>query len=74
MHEIDIAQDQLDYVGLLAAPAFRLFTSPAALASGLYHAFQGFHSGTDAITFEGTSRSRCGRRAPWTWAPMEPTR
>lgn len=53
MQEFDIVQDQLEYVGLLAVPAFRLFATPAALASGLYHAFQGFHSGADAITFDG---------------------
>lgn len=52
MRQLDIVQDQLQYVGLLASPAFRYFTNPAALASGLYHAFQGYHSGTDDITFE----------------------
>jgi hypothetical protein len=52
MRQLDIVQDQLEYVGLLAAPAFRYFTNPAVLASGLYHAFQGYHSGTDDITFE----------------------
>lgn len=53
MRQLDIVDDQLEYVGLLAAPAFRLFTSPTALASGLYHAFYGYHSGVDDITFEG---------------------
>lgn len=53
MRQLDIIDDQLEYVGLFAEPAFRLFTSPAALASGLYHAFYGHHSGVDDITFEG---------------------
>lgn len=61
MRQLDIVQDQLEYVGLLAAPAFWFFENPPALASGLYHAFQGYHSGstrvlrplgTDDITFE----------------------
>jgi hypothetical protein len=52
MRQLDIVDDQLEYVGLFATPAFRLFTSSAALASGLYHAFYGLHSGTDDITFE----------------------
>jgi hypothetical protein len=53
MRQLDIVNDQLEYVGLLAAPAFQLFANPATLASGLYHAFSGYHSGTDDITFEG---------------------
>jgi hypothetical protein len=52
MRQLEIVQDQLDYVGLLAAPAFRLFSDRMALASGLYHAFQGYHSGVDSVTFE----------------------
>jgi hypothetical protein len=53
MRQLDIVHDQLEYVGLLSAPAFRLFSNPGALASGMYYAFQGYHSGTDDITFEG---------------------
>jgi hypothetical protein len=53
MRQIEILQNQLDYVGLFAAPAFRLFANPAALASGLYHVFQGYHSGADDIRLEG---------------------
>lgn len=52
MRQLEIVDDQLEYVGLFATPAFRLFTSSAAVASGLYHAFYELHSGTDDITFE----------------------
>jgi hypothetical protein len=55
MPQLDIVQDRLEYVGLLAAPAFRVFANQIALASGLYQAFQGYHSGIDNINFEGES-------------------
>lgn len=53
MQQLDIVHDRLDYVGLLATPAFRLFANPAALAVGLYQTFQWYHTGTEAISFEG---------------------
>jgi hypothetical protein len=53
MRRMEIERDQLDYVGLLAAPAFHLFSSPQTLASGLYYAFLGLHSGTESLSLEG---------------------
>jgi hypothetical protein len=47
-----IYQDQLDYVGLLTVPMYHLFTSAPSVASGLYYAFLGLHSGTDSITVD----------------------
>jgi hypothetical protein len=49
---MDISQDQLDYVGLLTVPMFHLFTGASSVASGLYYAFLGLHSGADAITVD----------------------
>jgi hypothetical protein len=45
MRSITVHQDQLEYVGLLAAPALDLVSQPDKVVSGLYHAFLGMHSG-----------------------------
>lgn len=52
MRRMHIYQDQLDYVGLLTVPMYHLFTSTPAVASGLYYAFLGLHSGTESITVD----------------------
>jgi hypothetical protein len=52
MRQMHISQDQLDYVGLLTVPMFHLFTGTASVASGLYYAFLGLHSGTESISVD----------------------
>lgn len=45
MLSLQVYQDQLEYVGLFAAPVFGLLSQREKVVSGLYHAFLGLHSG-----------------------------
>jgi hypothetical protein len=52
MLSIQVYQDQLEYVGLFATPAFGLLSQSTRVVSGLYHAFVGMHSGLAAFQAE----------------------
>jgi hypothetical protein len=52
MLSIQVYQDQLEYVGLFATPAFGLLSQSSKIVSGLYHAFLGMHSGLAAFRNE----------------------
>jgi hypothetical protein len=52
MLSIQVYQDQLEYVGLFATPAFGLRSGSSTVVSGLYHAFLGMHSGLAAFQTE----------------------
>lgn len=61
MRSITVHQDQLEYVGLFATPAFGLLAQPDKVASGLYYAFVGLHSGLTNFQIEddtGTALAR----------------
>jgi hypothetical protein len=60
MRSITVHQDQLEYVGLFATPAFGLLAQPDTVVSGLYHAFLGLHSGLSEFQIEssGTALAR----------------
>lgn len=55
MLSIQVSQDQLEYVGLFAAPAFSLLSRPEQVVSGLYHAFSGMHHGLSDFEIESES-------------------
>ena len=52
MRSITVHQDQLEYVGLFATPAFGLLAQPDKVVSGLYHAFIGLHNGLSDFQVE----------------------
>lgn len=52
MRSITVHQDQLEYVGLFATPAFGLLGQPDKVVSGLYYAFLGLHSGLPEFQVE----------------------
>lgn len=52
MRSITVHQDQLEYVGLFATPAFGLLAQPDKVVSGLYYAFLGLHSGLSGFEIE----------------------
>jgi hypothetical protein len=54
MVSIEVSQDQLEYVGLLATPAFTLLSDPEKIVGGLYYAFLGLHTGLGDFQTEGT--------------------
>lgn len=60
MRSITVHQDQLEYVGLFAVPAFGLLTQPDRVVSGLYYAFTGLHAGLSnfQIDDDGTGLSQ----------------
>lgn len=53
MLSLQVYQDQLEYVGLFAAPVFGLLSQREKVVSGLYHAFLGLHSGLADFQIEG---------------------
>ena len=60
MRSITVHQDQLEYVGLFATPAFGFLTQPDKVTSGLYYSFLGLHSGLSDFQIEnpGTGLAR----------------
>jgi hypothetical protein len=52
MLSIHVYQDQLEYVGLFARPAFGLLSQSSKVVSGLYYAFVGMHSGLSDFQIE----------------------
>jgi hypothetical protein len=61
MRSLEVQQAQLDYVATFAEPAFPLWANVQATLAGLYHAFQGLHSGLEDLTLEGDGRDLLGR-------------
>jgi hypothetical protein len=53
MLSLEVYQDQLEYVGLFAAPVFGLLSQREKVVSGLYYAFLGLHSGLADFQVEG---------------------
>ena len=53
MLSLQVYQDQLEYVGLFAAPVFGLLSQREKVVSGLYHAFLGLHSGLTDFQVQG---------------------
>lgn len=58
MRVITVGQDQLDYVGLLKAPAFGLLSQPDKVTSGLYYAFVGLHTGLSDFEVDNESSAQ----------------
>jgi hypothetical protein len=56
MLTVQVHQDQLEYVGIFATPAFPLLSRPERVVSGLYSAFLGMHSGLADFTIESESQ------------------
>lgn len=56
MLAIQVSEDQLEYVGLFATPAFGLLSQPEQVVSGLYNAFLGMHSGLSDFEIESESQ------------------
>lgn len=61
MKTLHVQQSEVEYVAVLAAPAFPLWASVAGMMGGLYDAFAGYHTGLADLTVEGGPGDPLGR-------------